>query len=144
MRKRVALALSEIMVASANGVNWIAYRSFAMAGYWDTLVTNAFGKFPALLKAVTLNPAMGVYLNTLGNQKEDTATGRQPDENYAREVLQLLTIPTTTVEQFASTLATWFGVSTTELDLVEPQRLAHGAIQFSKVSATRIAAWPWP
>ena len=92
VRKRVALALSEIMVASANGVNGIAYRSFAMAGYWDTLVQNAFGNFRTLLEAVTLNPAMGVYLNTRGNQKEDAATGRQPDENYAREVMQLFTI----------------------------------------------------
>jgi hypothetical protein len=91
LRKRVALALSEIMVASVIGVavNW---RSFAMAAYWDTLVANAFGNFRTLLEAVTLNPAMGYYLNTLGNQKAVAATGRQPDENYAREVLQLFTI----------------------------------------------------
>ena len=90
VRKRVALALSEIMVASINGVavNW---RSFAMAAYWDTLVANAFGNFRTLLEAITLNPGMGYYLNTLGNQKANTS-GRQPDENYAREVMQLFTI----------------------------------------------------
>ena len=90
LRKRVALALSEIMVASINGVavNW---RSFALAAYWDTLTANAFGNFRTLLEAITLNPAMGYYLNTLGNQKATTA-GRQPDENYAREVMQLFTI----------------------------------------------------
>ncbi len=91
VRKRVALALSEIMVASANGVN-LPWRFFAMAAYWDTLVANAFGNYRALLEAITLNAAMGVYLNTRGNQKEDAATGRQPDENYAREVLQLFSI----------------------------------------------------
>ena len=91
VRKRVALALSEIMVASVVGVavNW---RSFAMAAYWDTLVANAFGNFRTLLEAITLNPAMGYYLNTLGNQKAVVSTGRVPDENYAREVLQLFTI----------------------------------------------------
>lgn len=91
VRKRVALALSEIMVASVTGVaiNW---RFFAMAAYWDVLVANAFGNFRTLLEAVTLNPAMGYYLNTLGNQKANTATGRVPDENYAREVLQLFSI----------------------------------------------------
>jgi len=91
VRKRVALALSEIMVVSVLGVpvNW---RSFAMAAYWDTLAANAFGNFRTLLEAVTLNPAMGYYLNTLGNQKAVAASGRVPDENYAREVLQLFTI----------------------------------------------------
>ena len=62
-----------------------------MAAYWDTLTANAFGNFRTLLEAITLNPAMGYYLNTLGNQKATTA-GRQPDENYAREVMQLFTI----------------------------------------------------
>ncbi|MBC7608764.1 MAG: DUF1800 domain-containing protein [Polaromonas sp.] len=91
LRKRVALALSEMMVVSASGLN-VTWRSFMAAAYWDMLNTNAFGNFRTLLEAVTLNPAMGYYLNTRGNQKEDAATGRQPDENYAREVMQLFTI----------------------------------------------------
>lgn len=91
VRKRVALALSEIFVVSSNGVN-IQSRSFAMAAYWDTLVAGALGNYRDLLEAITLNPAMGVYLNTKGNQKADANTGRQPDENYAREVLQLFSI----------------------------------------------------
>ena len=91
LRKRVALALSEIFVVSSTGVN-IQWRHFAMAAYWDVLSANAFGTYRSLLDAITLNPAMGVYLNTKGNQKEDATTGRQPDENYAREVMQLLSI----------------------------------------------------
>ena len=91
LRKRVALALSEIFVVSSLGMN-VSGRSFAMAAYWDVLVVNAFGNYRTLLEAITLNPAMGVYLNTRGNQKEDTKTGRQPDENYGREVMQLFTI----------------------------------------------------
>ena len=91
LRKRVALALSEFMVVSSNGVP-IASRGFAMAQYWDTLVANAFGNFRSLLSAISLNPAMGVYLNMKGNQKANAASGRAPDENYARELMQLFTI----------------------------------------------------
>jgi len=91
LRKRVALALSEIFVASTTGIN-IHWRPFAMAAYWDTLAANAFGTYRSLLNAVTLNPAVGVFLNTRGNQKEDPVSGRQPDENYAREVMQLMSI----------------------------------------------------
>ncbi len=91
LRKRVALALSEIFVVSSSGIN-IQWRPFAMAAYWDTLAANAFGTYRSLLNAVTLNPAMGAFLNTKGNQKEDPISGRQPDENYAREVMQLMSI----------------------------------------------------
>ncbi len=91
LRQRVALALSEIFVVGFDGVTG-AYRQFKMAAWWDLLVTHAFGNYRSLLEAVTLNNAMGVYLNTSGNKKEDAASGRQPDENYAREVMQLFTI----------------------------------------------------
>uniref|UniRef100_UPI003FA69A18 DUF1800 family protein n=1 Tax=Salmonella enterica TaxID=28901 RepID=UPI003FA69A18 len=88
VRKRVALALSEFFVVSATGLEF-AWRSQALAGWWDVLCGHAFGNYRQLLEAVTLNAAMGYYLNTKGNQKENAATGRQPDENYAREVMQL-------------------------------------------------------
>ena len=91
LRKRVALALSEICVVSLSGLDF-SWRSHAIAHYWDQLVANAFGNFRKLLEDVTLNPAMGYYLNTRGNQKENPSTGRQPDENYAREILQLMSI----------------------------------------------------
>ena len=91
MRKRVALGLSEFFVASMQSAEF-TWRSHAYAQYWDMLVKNAFGNFRQLLEDVTLSPAMGYYLNTKGNQKEDTASGRVPDENYGREVMQLFTI----------------------------------------------------
>ena len=91
LRQRIALALSEYFVVSVSGIS-TQWSQFAMAAYWDMLCENAFGNFRQLLEAVTLNPAMGLYLNTKGNQKEDVATGRAPDENYAREVMQLFTI----------------------------------------------------
>ena len=93
VRKRWALALSEMFVISVETItgslNW---PGFAGAHYWDMLVRLGTGNFRDLLEAVTLHPAMGTYLNTRGNQKEDPATGRVPDENYAREVMQLFTI----------------------------------------------------
>ncbi len=91
LRKRLALAWSEILVVSTSGIGGES-PAFAMAAYWDLLNQHVFGNYRQLLQAITLNPAMGMYLNTRGNQKEDTATGRRPDENYAREVLQLFSI----------------------------------------------------
>lgn len=90
LRQRVTIALSEIFVVGANVTS--NYRMFAIARYVDQLETHAFGNFRALLEAVTLNPAMGLWLNMLGNRKEDPVTGRVPDENYAREVMQLFTL----------------------------------------------------
>jgi len=90
-RKRMALALSEIVVVSLSGLDF-SWRSHAIAKYWDTLCTHAFGNYRDLLQDITLNVAMGYYLNTKGNRKEDASSGRQPDENYAREVMQLFTI----------------------------------------------------
>ena len=92
VRRRVALALSEFFVVSISGVSTISWSQFAMGHYWDILCKNAFGNYRQLLEEVTLSIAMGEFLNTLGNQKEDAATGRLPDENYSREVMQLFTI----------------------------------------------------
>lgn len=89
-RKRMALALSEIFVVSANGLDF-SWRSHAIAHYWDTLSAHAFGNYRDLLEAITLNTAMGYYLNTKGNKKAD-GRGSAPDENYAREVMQLFSI----------------------------------------------------
>jgi uncharacterized protein (DUF1800 family) len=91
VRMRMALALSEMFVVSTNALDAFYPGSF-MGAYWDVLAKNAFGNFRTLLEDVTLNAAMGRYLNMLGSLKEDPATGRLPDENYAREVMQLFTI----------------------------------------------------
>ncbi len=90
LRQRVALALSEILVISRNGP--LLTFPDARISYYDVLVRYAFGNFGELLKAVTYHPAMGKYLSYLGNPKADPATGSHPDENYAREVMQLFTI----------------------------------------------------
>ena len=91
LRQRVTLALSEIFVVGFDGITG-SWKQFKMAGWWDLLANGAFGSYRALLEAITLNPAMGLYLNSAGNQKENVASGRVPDENYAREVMQLFSI----------------------------------------------------
>lgn len=91
LRQRVALALSEICVASVAGVD-SSYRQFALSYYYDILQTHAFGSFRQLLEAISLSPAMGYYLTFRGNTKANAKTGSQPDENYARELMQLFTI----------------------------------------------------
>lgn len=90
LRKRVALALSEFFVVSLTGIDMV-WRGPGIAAYWDVLNRNAFGNYRDLLQDITLNPAMGTFLNTRGNRRAD-GTGRVPDENYAREVMQLFTI----------------------------------------------------
>jgi uncharacterized protein (DUF1800 family) len=86
LRQRVAFALSQIMVASAAKVN--NPSAFVL---WNTMFQNdAFGNFSTLLTDVTLSPVMGNYLDMVNNDK--TASGLKPNENYAREVLQLFTI----------------------------------------------------
>jgi uncharacterized protein (DUF1800 family) len=91
VRKRVALAMSEFFVVGLLSIT-MPWGQFGVAYFWDQLVLNAFGNFRDLLEDVTLNPAMGGFLNTQGNEKENPATGRVPDENYAREVMQLFSI----------------------------------------------------
>lgn len=91
VRQRMTLALSEIFVVSMQGLP-IDWRGLCIAHYADLLEKNAFGTYRQLLQEVTLSVGMGSYLNMLGNRKEDTRTGRVPDENYAREVMQLFSI----------------------------------------------------
>ncbi len=91
LRQRIVLALSEIFVVSMNNLP-IPWGQFACLAYWDTLETYCFGNFRELIERITLSPAMGVYLSMRGSQKADSVSGRRPDENYARELLQLFTI----------------------------------------------------
>lgn len=91
LRQRVAFALSEIFVVS-NKNGTLAYQPWALASWYDMLATNAFGNYRNLLKDATLHPAMGIYLTHMQNQKADTTHNIRPDENYAREVLQLFSI----------------------------------------------------
>ncbi|MGD8340527.1 MAG: DUF1800 domain-containing protein [Gammaproteobacteria bacterium] len=90
LRQRVAFALSEIMVVSQIGA--LQNSPFSVTSYYDLLAEGAFGDFRDLMEGVTLHPAMGVYLSMLGNEKPDASRNIRPDENFAREMMQLFTI----------------------------------------------------
>ncbi|MBU3005549.1 DUF1800 domain-containing protein [Paraglaciecola arctica] len=90
LRQRVAFALSEIFVISENSNFFEEY--VGIANYYDVLAKHAFGNYRALLEEVTLSPMMGMYLSMLGNEKPNSERNIRPDENYAREVMQLFSI----------------------------------------------------
>ncbi|MCX9154575.1 DUF1800 domain-containing protein [Niveibacterium sp. 24ML] len=90
LRQRVAFALSEIFVVSFDG-NLSGYVR-GMASYYDMLGRNAFGNYRQLLEDVARHPMMGIYLSHARNQKENPSKGRVPDENFAREIMQLFSI----------------------------------------------------
>ena len=90
LRQRIAFALSEILVVSAQGP--LDNRAEAISYYYDRLATDAFGNFRVILEDVTLTPAMGRYLDMLRNDKPDLTVGRIPNENYAREIKQLFSV----------------------------------------------------
>lgn len=90
LRQRVAFALSEILVVSAH--DGLSSEQFGLSGYYDILINNAFGNYRDIMGEITLNPVMGEYLSMKGNRKPDESENIQPDENFARELLQLFTI----------------------------------------------------
>jgi uncharacterized protein (DUF1800 family) len=89
LRARVAFALTQILVISNVSPE---LRAESMSSYMDMINKNAFGNFRQLLEEVTLHPAMGYYLNMIQSEKENAGKGTYPNENYAREILQLFSI----------------------------------------------------
>jgi len=91
LRQRLAFALSEILVASDRPEQLIVEQR-GMANFYDLMVKHAFGNYRDLLFDVATHPVMGIYLSHLGNRKADPVNRIYPDENFAREVMQLFSI----------------------------------------------------
>ena len=91
LRQRVAFALSELFVVS-NSNGTLAYEPWALASFYDLLAADAFMNYRTLLEDVTKHPAMGIFLSMIMNQKADPDQNIHPDENYAREVMQLFSV----------------------------------------------------
>lgn len=91
LRQRVAWALSQILVVSRNSTG-LANQGRSIANYYDYFIEEAFGSYEDLLNKVSRHPFMGQYLSSFRNQKGDPSLDRHPDENYAREFMQLFTI----------------------------------------------------
>lgn len=90
LRQRIAYSLSQITVISLDGT--LGGYSMGVANYYDIMVRHSFGNYKDLLLEVSLHPAMGFYLSHLNNPKTDIANNIHPDENYAREIMQLFSI----------------------------------------------------
>lgn len=90
LRQRVAFALSELLVVSDQGV--LESTPKGLANFYDLLAEHAFGNYRDLLEDVTLSPIMGHYLSMFKNRKPDPDANIRPDENYAREIMQLFSI----------------------------------------------------
>ncbi len=88
LRQRVAFALSQIFVVSGTDI----YEAYGMAAYQNMLLDDAFGNFRQLLMDVTLSPVMGNYLDMVNNDKPNATQGTEPNENYARELMQLFSL----------------------------------------------------
>jgi len=92
LRQRMILALSEILVISAGASDTLRNVPEGVGMHADILSKHAFGNYRELLEEITYSPGMGHFLTYMGNRRSDPETGRVPDENYAREILQLFTI----------------------------------------------------
>jgi uncharacterized protein (DUF1800 family) len=88
LRQRVAFALSQIMVVSSIEI----YEAYGLADYQNLLLNDALGNYRTLLEDVTLSPTMGHYLDMANSDETNAQTGTVPNQNYAREVLQLFSI----------------------------------------------------
>lgn len=92
LRHRMAYALSQIFVVNNEPGTVIGDNILTKASYYDMLVTGALGSYRGVLEEVTYSPSMGFYLSHLNNRKSDPAQNRFPDENFAREIMQLFSI----------------------------------------------------
>jgi uncharacterized protein (DUF1800 family) len=90
LRQRIAHVLSEVFVVGK--VKQIAKQDFIRIAYYDLLVKNAFGNYRDILTDITMSPVMASYLTMINSRKADPIRGNHPDENYAREVMQLFTV----------------------------------------------------
>jgi uncharacterized protein (DUF1800 family) len=141
LRQRVGLALLSQWVVSVDGFS-SSWRAFVMAAYLDVLWENAFGNYRDLMEGVSTSVAMGYYLTFLGSAKANPATGSIPDENYARELMQLFTIglyrlnldgtlvlangapiPTYTQADVSQAARVWTGYGITGTDNTTPARM---------------------
>lgn len=122
LRMRATFALSQVFVVSTRNSR-IGTDGEALARYVDILQEGAFGNFRDILEEVTYSPVMGEYLTFAGNRKANPITGSAPDENFAREIMQLFTIGlyelntdgTQRLDEFGEPIETYSNDDITEL-----------------------------
>lgn len=135
LRQRVAFALSEIFVVSQIGA--LQGQPYSTTSYYDLLVENAFGNYRDMIERVTLHPAMGVYLSMLSNEKPDVVNNIRPDENYARELMQLFSIGLIELNQDGSPRLDGIGQQIPTYDQSIIEGFAHVYTGWTYANATR-------
>ena len=123
LRQKVAFALSQIVVASFNHAELFRHRA-PFVRYYDNLYTHALGNYRDVLQTTTESRCMGTYLSYFQNQKTNFATGVTPDENYAREVMQLFTIGLWELNNDGTRKQDAFGNDIPTYDINDIQQLA--------------------
>jgi len=151
LRQKVAYALSQIFVISMQS-SVLNNRGNAIASYYNLLYDHAFGDYRDLLYNISLHPAMGLYLSHFQNEKADPVSGTLPDENYAREIMQLFSIgvyelnndgtpkldnngnlmETYTINDVQELAKVFTGLSGGDWDLIRNPQNAGTALSFSK------------
>ena len=127
LRQRMAYVLSQLLVISDEST--FDSQGHAFANYYDILLSHSFGNYRDLLSQVSRHPAMGVYLTAMNNAKTDSTQNRFPDENYAREIMQLFSIGTTMLNMDGSQILDADGIavpSYTNEDIVQLAKIFTG------------------
>ncbi len=117
LRQRIALALSELLVISENST--FSSNGHTIADYYDIFLDDAFGNYKTILEKITYHPAMGNYLTYINNPKTDTLANIFPDENFAREIMQLFTIGTTMLNMDGTEILDIAGVPVPSYDNID-------------------------
>lgn len=134
LRARMAFALGQIVVISNIAPD---LRPYAMSSYMDMLNRHAFGNYRDLLRAVALHPAMGYYLNMVNSERDNAETGAHPNENFAREVLQLFSVGLVKLNQDGSQQVDGAGRPVPTYDEAVVQGFAKAFTGWSFANATR-------
>jgi uncharacterized protein (DUF1800 family) len=144
LRQRVVFALSQIMVISMNN-NTLGDQACAVGSYLDMLGTHAFGNFKDLLKGIVLHPAMGEYLDLKGSAKADPVLNSIPNENFARELMQLFSIGTVMLNQDGSVqFANGKAVPTYSENTVKEVSRALSGWNFAGLEQSKPWRWLYP
>ncbi len=142
LRQRVAWALSQIFVIS-DRADSITNQQDGIAEFYDILVRGAFGSYRELLEDVTRSPQMGAYLSMLQNQKPDPENNIFPDENYAREVMQLFSIGLKELNQDGTPVLDGLGAEIPTYDQEVIKGMAHALTGWNYASAQEWWAWEY-
>lgn len=141
LRQKIAYALSQMMVISE--FSDFGGNAYAMGSYYDVLLEHAFGNYRDLLNAVTYRPSMGVYLTYMNNPKSNPAINQFPDENYARELMQLFTIGTVMLNNDGTVIKDENGVPVPTYDnedIIEFSKIFTGLTWADRTQFNRSAA----